>query len=99
MAQVETRVNELTDWMEEVSYGEVTVDPLFRGPVLLEHDSAYYADSTRNLLIEMAQDVLDRLLEDEAEILNGVLPSTDDDIDLLILVTNDSAEIDWATTG
>lgn len=96
---VETRIAEMNAWIEEASYGEVVVDPLFRGPIPLGHDLAHYSDPTRNLLIEMAQDVLDRLLIDDSEILNGVLPSTDDDIDRLILVTNDSAEVDWATTG
>ena len=99
MGLVETKVDELRVWMEEVSYGEVQVNPIFRGPITLAHDSSYYASPTRNLLIEMAQEVLDQLLADDPEILNGVMPGTDDDIDRLLLITNDSAEIDWATTG
>jgi M6 family metalloprotease-like protein len=98
-AGVTARIEEMADWIEEVSYGEVTVEPLYRGPVTLAHDSDYYASPSNNLLIEVAQDVLDSLLADEPELLDGMLPTPDDDIDRLILVTNDTAEVDWATTG
>ena len=99
MASVETKITEMSAWMEEVSYGEVTVDPLFRGPVPLDNDLSYYSDPSRNLLIEMATEVLNKLLADEPELLDGIMPSVSDDIDRIVIVTNDSAEVDWATTG
>lgn len=97
--EVQTRIGEMAGWMEEVSYGEVTVEPLYRGPIRLPENSTHYASPSNSLLIEMAQDALDILLVNEPELLDGVLPTPDDDIDRLILVTTDSGEVDWATTG
>lgn len=99
-AMIETRVTGAAAWIERVSYGQTTVVPLYRGPVALDHDSAHYQDSRRNLLVEMAEEVLDKLITAEPAVLDGATAEAADDIDRVVIVVNDPAfQRDWATTG
>lgn len=94
------RITELQAWVAEVSYNQTTIDPLFRGPIPLDHDKDYYNTESRNLLIEMAEEVLNKLVTAEPGVLDGPTPDPEDNIDRIILVVNDTAfTADWATTG
>ncbi len=93
-------MEEADEWLNEVSYGLVSLDPIYRGPLTLAQPSTYYYDPSRNLLIEMVTDVLTRLLTDEAELLNGPTTDPEDDIDRIVMFVNDPTySEDWATTG
>ena len=95
---VQTRANELANWIKEVSWGQANVNVLLRGPVTLSHNKTYYDDPSNSRLIEMAQDVLDKLLAAESTLLDGTGPGHE--IGRIILVTDDLADTrDWATTG
>ncbi|MBE9573451.1 MAG: hypothetical protein IMF11_22705 [Proteobacteria bacterium] len=97
---VTNRIEEADDWFNEISYGLVNLDPIYRGPLTLAQPSTYYYDPSRNLLIEMVTDVLTRLLSDEAELLNGPTTDPEDDIDRIVMFVNDPTySKDWATTG
>lgn len=99
-ATVETRIDEAAQWIQEVSYGLTTIDPLYRGSVTLNHDSGHYGTATQNLLVEMSTEVLNKLYAAEHEVLDGVTPDAEDDIDRVVIVLNDPAfDRDWATTG
>jgi sugar lactone lactonase YvrE len=96
---IEARINELANWIHEASWGEATVvtGPI-RGPITLSHDRSYYAAPSNHLLVEMTQEVLNRLAP-------GDLTASDSsggvrEIGRVVLVTNDVEDVrDWATTG
>lgn len=94
------RIDDLTAWTNEVSWGKASVKPLYRGDVTLPHTRAYYADPSRSPLVEMATDGLNIVLAAEPDLVDGVSASPLDDITRVILVTNDmSQSIHFATTG
>lgn len=94
------RISELQAWVSDVSYGQTTIDPLFRGPITLDNNKSHYNQPSQSLLVEMAEEVLDKLVTAEATILDGPTADPEDDIDRVIIVLNDPAYTrDWATTG
>lgn len=100
LSVVANRIDEANGWFREASYNLVALYPVFRGPVSLSYPSNYYHDPSRSLLIELATDVMARLISDEAGILNGPTPGPEDDIDRIVLFVNEPAyHDDWATTG
>lgn len=83
---------EVANYISEVSYGEATVVPAFRGPISLDHNRDYYDHPDRNPLIELTEEVVAKLVAAE--------PNVFDTIERLIVVTNDvNFTGDWATTG
>jgi sugar lactone lactonase YvrE len=97
-ATVESRANQLATWIQEVSWGAANVTVFHRGPITLPHASSHYASPSNNLLVEMAQDVLDALVAAEPTVLDGSGPGHE--IGRIVLVTNDlGSNRDWATTG
>ncbi|SDK02250.1 M6 family metalloprotease domain-containing protein [Catalinimonas alkaloidigena] len=88
---------EVADYVDEVSYGQATVNPLYRGPIQLDHPKSYYYHPERNLLIELTEEVVAKLVTAEPNIFDNGTPN---DIDRMVIVTNDSSfSGDWATTG
>jgi DNA-binding beta-propeller fold protein YncE len=99
-ATLQTRIDEVDEWVQRVTYDLTTLKPLFLGPVTLDNPRTFYADPTRNLLIELTTEVLTKLLAAQPALLDGPTADPADDIDRVILVVNDTAfTIDWATTG
>jgi len=97
---VTTRITELNEWLDRVSYGLTTLKPAFLGPVPLDHGPAHYQSASNNLLVEMTTEVLSKLLATQPDLLDGPTADAADDIDRVILVVNDPAfTTDWATTG
>ncbi len=97
-AVVRARGAEMAAWIKEVSLGQAEVTLLYRGPVTPTKPSTYYADPQNHPLVEMAQDVLDKLTVAEPSILDGSGPGRE--IDRVVLVTNVlTSTADWATTG
>lgn len=97
---VNTRITEAGAWVQEVSYGLTTLNPLFRGPITLDSDRSFYDSPDQNLLVEMTTEVLNKLVAAEPNILTGSTPEPADDIDRIVIVLNDPGFTrDWATTG
>jgi hypothetical protein len=85
-------MSDAADYMAEVSYGETTIDPLYRGPIDLDHPKSYYYHPERSLLVELVEELVAKLVAAEAGIF--------DDIERMVIVTNDvNFTEDWATTG
>jgi hypothetical protein len=92
-------ISEAATYVDEVSYGQATLGPLYRGPVELDHPKSYYYHPERSLLVELVEEVVAKLVAAEPTIFDQG-PGGADDIDRLIIVTNDiSFTEDWATTG
>jgi M6 family metalloprotease-like protein len=97
-ATVEARAQEMADWVKEVSYGEADVTLLHRGPITPAQPSTHYAQPDNSVVVELAQDVLDKLVQAEPTVLDGSGPGHE--ISRIVLVTNDLASTtDMATTG
>ncbi len=95
-----TTMGEVVNYFTEVTYGQVTIQPDYLGPVDLDHPKDYYYHSERNLLIEMTEEVVAELVGDDSDVFNAGTATPNDDVDRLILVTNDvNFTEDWATTG
>jgi DNA-binding beta-propeller fold protein YncE len=97
---ITNRIQQADAWLNEVTYGQVGLYPTYRGPVTLAHPATYYHDASRTLLIEMATDVMARLLADEAGLLQGPSAGPEDDIDRIAIFINDPTyREDWSTTS
>jgi hypothetical protein len=89
---VQNVMTEVTAYIDEVSYGQASVVPAYRGVIALDHNKDYYSHPDRHLLIELTEEVVAKLVNAEANVL--------DTVERLIIVTNDvNFTGDWATTG
>ena len=92
LANLQARMIEVADYIDEVSYGQATIVPLFRGVIQLAQNRDYYFNPTRNPLIELTEEVTAALVAAE--------PNLFATIERMIIVTNDASFAgDWATTG
>lgn len=92
LANLQGLMVDVASYVQEVSYGQATVVPRFRGTIDLDHDRAYYSHPDRNPLIELTEEVVGKLVAAE--------PTLFDDVERLLIVTNDvNFTGDWATTG
>ena len=97
---VTTRITEAGQWIQEVSYGLTTIQPLSLGPITLDNNHDVYESPDQNLLVEMTTEVLTKLVGDEPGILDGPTSEPEDDVDRIVIVLNDpDFDQDWATTG
>lgn len=100
LASVQNIMTTVSNYFDEVSYAGVSIDPVYPNPVTLPHASTYYNHPSRNLLIEMSQDVIDALIAADANVFDRGTAATADDIDRMLIVINDPMFVgDWATTG
>jgi len=100
LPNLQNKMADVVDYFDEVTYGQATILPDYRGPIALDHNKDYYYHPSRNLLIEMTQEVVDKLVVAEPDVFTKGTANPADDIDRLILVTNDiNFTEDWATTG
>ena len=75
-----------------MSYGQASVVPAYRGVIALDQPKDYYYHPDRNLLIELTEEVVAKLVAAEPNVL--------DPVERMIIVTNDvNFTGDWATTG
>lgn len=92
LANLQSTMVDVADYIDEVSYGGATVVPMYRGAIDLDQERAYYYHPNRNLLIELTEEVVAKLVTAE--------PNLFDTIERMIIVTNDvNFTGDWATTG
>ena len=93
-------MSEAADYVDEVSYGQATVAPVYRGPIALDHPRSYYYHPERSLLVELVEEVVAKLVAAEPGVFDGPTGDPSDDIDRMIIVINDvNFTGDWATTG
>ena len=55
-------------YISDVSYGQASLVPAFRGPIALDHNKDYYYHPDRNLLIELTEEVVAKLVAAEPNI-------------------------------
>jgi hypothetical protein len=92
LPNLQSLMEDVADYVDEVSYGQATVVPAFRGPLSLDHNKDYYYHPDRNLLIELTEEVVAKLVAVEPNLFNT--------FERMIIVTNDiNFDDDWATTG
>lgn len=93
-------INSINDYLNEVTYGQASLNQTTQGWFLLPHNRAQYYDQTSgNMLIEMVQDVIAAQL--------AAQPGFDfSPFDRMIILTNDDGSTgetrglkEWATTG
>jgi hypothetical protein len=91
-ANLQNLMIDVGTYISEVSYGQASIVPAFRGPINLDHDKGYYYHPDRNLLVEMTEEVVAKLV--------AVEPNLFATFERMIIVTNDvNFTGDWATTG
>jgi M6 family metalloprotease-like protein len=100
LAQANTIANDMTSYLSEVSIGKATLGtPTFRTVTLANNRAHYYDETTRNMLVEMVQEVINLIHASE--------PAFDfTAVDRLFIITNDDGsggvtggQKEWATTG
>jgi M6 family metalloprotease-like protein len=97
LPNLQNTIAEVADYIEEVSYGQTTLRPRFRGPITLSQPKSYYFHPSRNPLIELTEEVVAELIALDPNIFDT---GTANDIERMIIVTNDvNFTGDWATTG
>lgn len=92
LPNLQNLMTEVATYVQEVSYGQASVVPAYRGALLLDHNKDYYYHPDRSLLIELAQEVVAKLFAAE--------PAIFDTIERMMIVTNDvNFTGDVSTTG
>jgi hypothetical protein len=92
LANLQSLMVDVASYVAEVSYGQASVVPRYRGTIDLDHNRDYYSHPDRNPLIELTEEVVGKLVAAE--------PALFDDVERLLIVTNDvNFTGDWATTG
>jgi M6 family metalloprotease-like protein len=92
LPNLQNRMTEVANYINEASYGRATVNRVFRGPLTLDHNKDYYYHPDRNLLIELTEEVVAKLVATEPSLFNN--------LERMVIVTNDiNFKGDWATTG
>lgn len=100
LPNLQNLIADVIDYYDEVSLGEISLLPEYRGPVSLDHPRTYYYHPSRSLLVEMTQEMVDKLLAADANVFDRGTANPADDIDRIVLVTNDANfQEDRATTG
>lgn len=100
LTTVQNIMTDVADYIDEVSYGTVSINSVYPNPVILDRPSSYYYHTSRNVLIEMTEDVIDKLIAADPNVFDRGTPATADDIDRMVIVLNDqNFTDDWATTG
>ncbi len=96
---VMNQVFELDLYIQNVSYGQTNIEPVYK-TVELEKSFSTYTSINNNPLIELAQDAIGAVLENDVSIFEGDPLDPADDIDRVMIVVNEPGlDGDWATTG
>lgn len=92
-------ITEVNTYINEVSYGQTTIDPVYES-VTLTTPLGSYLSLDSNPLIEMTQDVVAQLIAANPNIFDQGTADPNDDIDRIMILLNDQGFTgDWATTG
>lgn len=100
LPNLQNKMQEVVNYFNEVAYNQVTILPEYRGPINLDNPKSYYYHKSRTLIIEMTEEVVEKLVNADPNVFTKGTADPSDDIDRLILVTNDvNFTEDRATTG
>lgn len=103
LPSVQNKISAAASYVQEVSYGQTTIDPLYfptDGNILLDFSYAHYYQPNQNPLIEMTEEVIQKLLSADANVFTRGTANNADDIDRLVFVINSASYTqEWATTG
>lgn len=100
LPNLQNLIQDVADYIDEISYGQASVNALYRGAITLDQPKDYYYHPSRSLLVELVEEVVDKLVIAEPNLFNRGTGDPADDIDRMIIVTNDvNFTGDWATTG
>ena len=92
-------ITEVNTYINEVSYGQTTIDPVYES-VTLTTPLGSYLSLDSNPLIEMTQDVVAQLIAANPNVFDQGTADPNDDIDRIMILLNDQGFTgDWATTG
>ncbi len=92
-------VTAVQSYVNEVSYGIASINPIY-AQVTLTQPSTFYYHPSRNLLVELTEDVAAALVAANPNVFDQGTASPADDIGRMIIVLNDPNFLgDWATTG
>lgn len=95
LPNVQSRMAEVAGYVDEVSWGVTTISPTYR-LVDLPHPRSYYHHPSRDLLVELTEDVVAELVAAEP----GLFDPGPGDIDRLLIVVNDVNQLESVgTTG
>jgi hypothetical protein len=84
LPNLQSTMVDVADYIAEVSWGEATISPNYR-IIELDHPKSYYYHPSRDLLIELTNDVVAKLEALEP----NLFVTGPNDIDRLVIVTND----------
>lgn len=101
LPNLQNKITDSVNYINEVSYGQTTIAPDFYPDVLVTtNPKDFYYHPSRNLLIELTEDMIAQMIAADPNVFTKNPGDPTDDIDRLILVTNDiNFNADWATTG
>jgi hypothetical protein len=101
LANLQNKINDTVAYVSEVSYGQATVAPdYFPNVVTTDNPKDFYYHPSRSLLIELTEEVAAKLIAADPNVFTKGTPAAADDVDRLVLVTNDiNFTEDRATTG
>ncbi len=101
LPSIQNTMTEVVTYFNEISYNQVDVTPNYFGTVLdLDLQSSLYFPPLSNPVVEMGQEVLAKVLAIDAVALEGDPGDPSDDVERVIIVTNDPDFVgDYATTG
>ncbi|MDO6808875.1 S8 family serine peptidase [Zobellia galactanivorans] len=100
---VQNRMDAVNSYIQEASYGQTSVEPLYfptDGSIALDFAYTNYYQANQNPLIEMTEEVIDKLLTLDPDVFDRGTADLTDDIDRLVFVINSPSYVqEWATTG
>ena len=99
LANVQSKMANVASYVSTISYNQTTILPEYRS-VNLDNPTTFYYHPTRNLLIELTTEAVQKLVAADANVFTKGTADPADDIDRVVIVTNDTNfNGDWATTG
>lgn len=100
---VTDRINAANTYITEVSYDQTSINPIYfptDGSIELDLSYNQYYLPNQNPLIEMTEEVVQKIIALDPSVFNRGNADPSDDIDRLVLVINSATFTqEWATTG
>ncbi len=85
LPNLQATMTQVANYINEVSWGQASISPTYR-LIQLDQPKSYYYHPSRDLLIELTNDVVAKLIAVEPNLLNT---GGSNDIDRMMIVTND----------
>ena len=101
LPSIQNTMADVVSYFDAVTYGEATILPAYYPNIIdLDLNSGNYFPPLANPVIELTEEVLTKMIAANPAVLDPDPVNTNDDIERLIIVTNDQDFVgDYATTG